>query len=119
GPRWIDTDEHPRRDTSLEKLSAMRPVMDGGIDGATVTAGNSSGQNDGASVCVVTTRERADAMGLAHQARIVSWAAAGVAPELMGLGPVPATARALDRAGLALADMDLIEVNEARSEEHT
>jgi acetyl-CoA C-acetyltransferase len=113
GLSWIDTDEHPRRDTSLEKLSAMRPVMDGGIDGATVTAGNSSGQNDGASVCVVTTRERAAAMGLAHQARIVTWAVAGVAPELMGLGPVPATARALQRAGLTLADMDLIEVNEA------
>jgi len=113
GPRWIDTDEHPRPDTDLEKLSAMRPVMEATIDGATVTAGNSSGQNDGASVCVVTTREQADAMGLATRARIVSWAVAGVAPELMGLGPVPATARALGRAGLTLADMDLIELNEA------
>jgi acetyl-CoA C-acetyltransferase len=113
GSRWIDTDEHPRPDTDREKLGTMRPVMEGKIDGATVTAGNSSGQNDGASVCVVTTRERADAMGLANRARIVSWAVAGVAPELMGLGPVPATARALERAGLALTDMDLIELNEA------
>jgi acetyl-CoA C-acetyltransferase len=111
--RLVDVDEHPRRDTSLDALAAMRPVMGGTLEGATVTAGNSSGQNDGASACVVTTRERADQLGLRPRARIVSWAAAGVAPELMGMGPVPATARALDRAGLTLADMELIELNEA------
>jgi acetyl-CoA C-acetyltransferase len=113
GERWIGTDEHPRPDTSLERLAAMRPVMAGNIDGATVTAGNASGQNDGASACIVTTRERATELGLGPAARLVSWAAAGVAPELMGLGPVPATARALDRVGLTLADLDLIELNEA------
>jgi acetyl-CoA C-acetyltransferase len=113
GPVTVDTDEHPRRDTTVEKLAAMRPVMQGKVGGATVTAGNASGQNDGASACVVTTRERAAELALAPCARIVSWAVAGVAPELMGLGPVPATARALDRAGLALSDMDLIELNEA------
>jgi acetyl-CoA C-acetyltransferase len=113
GDRWIDTDEHPRPDTSLDRLAAMRPVMAGNIDGATVTAGNASGQNDGASACIVTTRERAAELGLGPAARIISWAAAGVAPELMGLGPVPATARALDRARLTLADIDLIELNEA------
>jgi acetyl-CoA C-acetyltransferase len=113
GDRRICLDEHPRPDTSLERLAAMRPVMADTIDGATVTAGNASGQNDGASACIVTTRERAAELGLAPAARIVSWATAGVAPELMGLGPVPATARALDRAGLELTDMDLIELNEA------
>jgi acetyl-CoA C-acetyltransferase len=111
GEAVVDADEHPRRETSLAKLAAMRPVMK--VDGATVTAGNASGQNDGAAVCVVTTRERAAELGLSPCARIVSWAVAGVAPELMGLGPVPATARALERAGLTLADMDLIELNEA------
>jgi acetyl-CoA C-acetyltransferase len=83
------------------------------IDGATVTAGNASGQNDGAAACLVTTRERAEELGLRPLARLVTWAAAGVAPELMGLGPVPATERALARAGLTLADLDLIELNEA------
>ncbi|HEX4108795.1 MAG TPA: acetyl-CoA C-acetyltransferase [Solirubrobacteraceae bacterium] len=111
GESTVDTDEHPRADTSLEALAAMRPVMK--IDGATVTAGNASGQNDGASACLITTAERAGELGLKPLARIVSWAVAGVPPKLMGLGPVPATAKALERAGLTLADIDLIELNEA------
>jgi acetyl-CoA C-acetyltransferase len=107
----IDTDEHPRAGSSLEKLASLKPIMD--VDGATVTAGNSSGQNDGASVAIVTTAEKAAQLGLEPLARLVSWAAAGVEPKLMGLGPVPAAAAALDRAGLSLSDMQLIELNEA------
>jgi acetyl-CoA C-acetyltransferase len=80
---------------------------------ATVTAGNSSGQNDGAALCVVTHPENAARLGLRPLARLVSWAVAGVPPRTMGIGPVPATAKALDRAGLKLADLDLIEINEA------
>jgi acetyl-CoA C-acetyltransferase len=80
---------------------------------ATVTAGNASGQNDGAAVCVVTTPERAADLGLQPLARLRSWALAGVEPARMGIGPVAATTRALERAGLALGDMDLIELNEA------
>ncbi|MCW2902767.1 MAG: acetyl-CoA acetyltransferase [Streptosporangiaceae bacterium] len=109
----VDRDEHPRADTSLDKLGSLRPVRIRQDADSTVTAGNSSGQNDGAAVCLVTTREIADRLGLAVRARLVSWALAGVPPELMGLGPVPATARALERAGLTLGDMDLIELNEA------
>ena len=80
---------------------------------ATVTAGNASGQNDGAAMCIITHPERASELGLQPLARLVSWAVAGVAPELMGIGPVPATERALQRAGIALADVELIELNEA------
>jgi acetyl-CoA C-acetyltransferase len=109
----VDRDEHPRADTTLEKLGSLRAVRRREDPGSTVTAGNSSGQNDGAAVCLVTTREIADRLGLSVRARLVSWAVAGVPPELMGLGPVPATARALERAGLTLDDMDLIELNEA------
>jgi acetyl-CoA C-acetyltransferase len=111
--RLIDRDEHPRADTSLERLAALRALMSAGDPEATVTAGNASGQNDGAAVCVVTHPERAAELGLRPFARLVSWAVAGVAPETMGIGPVPASARALARAGLTLADMDLIELNEA------
>jgi acetyl-CoA C-acetyltransferase len=111
GVRVVDHDEHPRAETTLERLAALKPVMR--VEGATVTAGNSSGQNDGAAVCLVTTRERADALGLTPQARVVSWAVAGVPPHLMGLGPVPAAEKALSRARLSLDDMDLIELNEA------
>ncbi len=113
GDTLVDTDEHPRADTSLESLGQLRPVMQAQDPDATVTAGNSSGQNDGASACLVTTAEFAAAHGLRPLARLRSWAVAGVGPEVMGLGPVPATAKALDRAGLRLADMDLIELNEA------
>ncbi len=80
---------------------------------ATVTAGNASGQNDGAAVCIVASADRAAQLGLAPFARLVGWAVAGVAPETMGIGPVPAAARALQRAGLSMDQMDLIELNEA------
>jgi acetyl-CoA C-acetyltransferase len=109
----VDTDEHPRADTTLERLAALRPTMSSLDPDATVTAGNASGQNDGAAVCIVTTRARADDLGLRPFARIVSWALAGVPPRTMGIGPVPSTERALAAADLTLADMDLIELNEA------
>ncbi|MEU1981994.1 acetyl-CoA C-acetyltransferase [Nocardia sp. NPDC019395] len=113
GETVVDTDEHPRADTSLESLAALRPIMGRTLDDATVTAGNASGQNDAAAMCVVTTPERAAELGLRPLVRLVSWAVAGVPPRTMGMGPVPATAAALERAGLTLADMDLIELNEA------
>jgi acetyl-CoA C-acetyltransferase len=109
----IDRDEHPRGDTTLERLAGLRPIMGRSDPDATVTAGNASGQNDGAAVCVITHPEKAAELGLKPFARLVSWAVAGVAPETMGIGPVPSTKRALERAGLTLADMDLIELNEA------
>jgi acetyl-CoA C-acetyltransferase len=113
GDTVVDADEHPRADTSLESLGQLRPVMLAQDPESTVTAGNSSGQNDGASACLVTTAEFAAAQGLRPLARLRSWAVAGVGPEVMGIGPVPATAKALDRVGLRLEDMDLIELNEA------
>jgi acetyl-CoA C-acetyltransferase len=106
-------DEHPRPDASLEALARLRPIMGGDDPEATVTAGNSSGQNDGAAICIVTHAERANELGLTPIARLVSWAVAGVPPETMGIGPLPSTQRALERAGLTLADIDLIELNEA------
>jgi acetyl-CoA C-acetyltransferase len=109
----VDTDEHPRPDTSMESLAKLRPVLGKNDDEATVTAGNSSGQNDAAAVCVVTTPERAAELGLRPLVRLVSWAQAGVPPRTMGIGPVPSTAKALERAGLSLSDIDLIELNEA------
>ena len=113
GESVIDTDEHPRADTTLERLAALRPIMSRSDPQATVTAGNASGQNDGAAICIVTHPERARELGLRPLARLVSWAVAGVAPETMGIGPVPSSARALERAGLSMADIDLIELNEA------
>jgi acetyl-CoA C-acetyltransferase len=113
GTRTIDRDEHPRADASLERLSSLRPVMIRDDPEATVTAGNSSGQNDGAAVCIVTHAEHAEKLGLEPVARLVSWAVAGVPPKTMGIGPVPATAKAMARAGLSLDQMDLIELNEA------
>jgi acetyl-CoA C-acetyltransferase len=113
GEKVIDTDEHPRRDTSVEKLSSLRPVMLEQDPESTVTAGNASGQNDAASACIVTTREKAGQLGLRPLGKVVSWAVAGVAPRTMGIGPVPATAKALEKAELELADVDLIELNEA------
>ena len=110
--RLVDRDEHPR-ETTLERLAALEPVMRDADPEATVTAGNASGQNDAAAACVVTHPDRAAEVGLEPLARLVSWAAAGVPPATMGIGPVPATRRALERAGLALDDLDLIELNEA------
>ncbi|MBC7268260.1 MAG: acetyl-CoA C-acetyltransferase [Streptomyces sp.] len=113
GDTVVDTDEHPRADASLEKLAALRPIL-GKVDPeATVTAGNASGQNDAAALCLVASRDAAEQHGLTPMVRLVSWAVAGVPPKTMGIGPVPATARALEQAGLALADIDVIELNEA------
>lgn len=109
----LDRDEHPRPGTTLEQLSALRPVRLGIDPSSTVTAGNASGQNDGAAMCVVTTRDEAERRGLQPLLALRSWAVAGVGPELMGIGPVPATAQALERAGLTLDEIDLLEVNEA------
>jgi acetyl-CoA C-acetyltransferase len=109
----VHTDEHPRADSSRETLTALRPVLRRTDPEATVTAGNASGQNDGAAACVVTSRAAADELGLHAIARLVGWSVAGVPPERMGIGPVPATERAFARTGLTMADMDLIEVNEA------
>ncbi|KUI20535.1 acetyl-CoA acetyltransferase [Mycobacterium sp. GA-1285] len=113
GEERIDTDEHPRPDTSLESLAKLKPVLGKQDPEATVTAGNASGQNDAASMCVVTTRDKAEELGLTPLVRLVSWGSAGVAPNVMGIGPVPATAAALAKAGLTLSDIDLIELNEA------
>jgi acetyl-CoA C-acetyltransferase len=113
GEEPIDTDEHPRADTSLESLSKLKPVLASEDSEATVTAGNSSGQNDAASMCVVTTPEKAAEYGLTPLVRLVSWGLAGVSPHVMGIGPVPATEVALAKAGLRLSDIDLIELNEA------
>ncbi|MGV9870393.1 acetyl-CoA C-acetyltransferase [Rhodococcus koreensis] len=112
-PRVVDRDEHPRADTTVESLARLRPIMGGSDPDATVTAGNASGQNDGAAACLVTTRAQAERLGLRPLARLVTWAVAGVEPSEMGIGPVPSTERALKRAGLTLADIDLIELNEA------
>jgi len=113
GEDVIDIDEHPRADTTVESLSKLKPVLLKDDPDATVTAGNASGQNDAASMCFVTTAERAAELGLRPLVRLVSWATAGVAPNVMGIGPVPATRSALAKAGLQLSDMDLIELNEA------
>ena len=113
GDQLIDTDEHPRADTTVESLAKLKPVLVEQDPEATVTAGNSSGQNDAAAMCVVTTPERAAELGLTPLVRLVSWGSAGVDPAVMGIGPVPATEVALRKAGLALGDIDVIELNEA------
>ncbi len=106
----VSRDERPRRDTTLEALAKLRPVF---REDGSVTAGNSSGMNDGAAALLVMNAERAQQMGLKPMARIVASAVAGVEPRLMGLGPVPATRKALARAGLTITDIGLAEVNEA------
>jgi acetyl-CoA acetyltransferase family protein len=106
----VDRDEHPRADTSLEALARLRPAF---REGGTVTAGNSSGINDGASATVLVEREFAEREGLAPMARVVSTAVAGVDPAVMGLGPIPAVRKALERAELDVDEIDLVELNEA------
>ncbi|MER3479014.1 MAG: acetyl-CoA C-acyltransferase [Meiothermus sp.] len=106
----VKTDEGPRADTSLEALAKLKPVF---RPGGTVTAGNSSSLNDGAAAVLVVAREYAQAHGLKPLARVRSMAVAGVEPRIMGIGPVPASKRALERAGLTLADLGVIELNEA------
>jgi 3-oxoadipyl-CoA thiolase len=106
----LEHDEHPRTDTTAEGLAALRPAF---REGGTVTAGNSSGINDGAAALVLVEAERARSLGLRPLARVVSTAVAGVEPSVMGLGPIPAARRALERAGLDVADLDLVELNEA------
>jgi len=109
-PKIFDTDEHPRKDLSMEDLTKLPPVFK---KGGTVTAGNSSGINDGASAVVLMSGEKVQKLGLKPMARIVSYAWAALEPEYFGYGPVPATQKALQRANLTLRDMELIEVNEA------
>jgi acetyl-CoA C-acetyltransferase len=113
GPQDVAVDEHPRADTTMETLASLAPVRARQDPESTVTAGNASGQNDGAAACIVTTPERAAALGLKPLGRLVNWAVAGVEPERMGIGPVPAIELVLRRTGLALEDLDLIELNEA------
>jgi 3-oxoadipyl-CoA thiolase len=107
----VDRDEHPRADTSAEALAKLRPAFK--REGGSVTAGNSSGINDGASAVLVVEADKARALGLRPMARIVSTAVAGVDPAVMGIGPVPATRKALERAGIGVDDLDLVELNEA------
>ena len=113
GDTVVDTDEHPRADASLDVLGKLKPILLATDPEATVTAGNASGQNDAAALCLVTTRSQAETLGLVPAVRLVSWAVAGVEPKLMGIGPVPATKLALERAGLSLDQIDVIELNEA------
>ena len=110
GPVSFDTDEHVRGDVTAERLASMKPVFK---SGGTVTAGNASGLNDGAAAVVLATGEAVKASGLRPLARLVAYGHAGVDPQLMGLGPIPATRLALERAGLTVKDLDVIEANEA------
>ncbi|MBI2117185.1 MAG: thiolase family protein [candidate division NC10 bacterium] len=109
-PVVVDTDEGPRPDTSPEKLAKLKPAF---RNGGTVTAGNASQVNDGAAAVLLTSREKAKALGLQPMARILATAVAGVHPSTMGIGPVPATQKALKRAGLTMDQIELIELNEA------
>jgi len=106
----VDRDEHPRADSTAEALAALKPAFKAG---GTVTAGNSSGINDGSAALLLAEAGRARELGLAPMARIVSTAVAGVHPDVMGIGPVPAVRKALERAGITVADLDLVELNEA------
>lgn len=110
GETIVETDEHPRFGLTMDDLSSMRPAFK---KGGTVTAGNASGINDGAAAVVVTSRSKARELGLTPLVRVVAQASAGVPPEIMGYGPVPATQKLLTRAGIALSDIGLVELNEA------
>jgi 3-oxoadipyl-CoA thiolase len=106
----VAADEHPRPDTTLEKLGGLKPAF---RDGGTVTAGNSSGLNDGAAALVIASEDRAQELGAEPLARFVASAVAGVDPRVMGIGPIPAVHKVLSRAGVEVADIDLVELNEA------
>lgn len=106
---WVTNDEHPR-ETSLDRLASLKPAF---VKDGTVTAGNSSGINDGAAAVLVASEDAVNKYGLLPMARVVSMAVAGVEPAIMGVGPVPATDKALKRAGLSITDLDLVELNEA------
>ena len=110
-PKLVDTDERPRRDTSMESLGRLKPAF--AKEGGTVTAGNSSGLNDGAAALLIMSEEKAKLLNLKPLARILTSASAGVAPRVMGYGPIPATKKALERAGLQMQDIGLMELNEA------
>ena len=110
-PLIVTRDEHPRANSTAEGLARLKPAFR--PEGGTVTAGNSSGINDGASALLLVEAERARELGLRPLARVVSTAVAGVDPAIMGIGPVPATRKALDRAGIGVGDLDLVELNEA------
>jgi acetyl-CoA C-acetyltransferase len=110
-PIVFDTDEFPRKGATAEGLSKLRPAF--AKDAGTVTAGNASGINDGAAAVIVTSRSRAEELGLKSMARIVAYANAGVDPAIMGTGPIPASTRCLEKAGWRVEDLDLIEANEA------
>jgi len=110
-PKLVSTDERPRRDTTMESLAKLKPAFK--KEGGTVTAGNSSGLNDGASALLIMSEEKAKALNLTPLARIVTSASAGVPPRVMGYGPIPATRKALERAGLKTKDIGLVEINEA------
>jgi 3-oxoadipyl-CoA thiolase len=110
-PKIVNTDERPRRDTTLESLAKLKPAFK--KEGGTVTAGNSSGLNDGAAALLVMSEEKAKSLDLQPLARILASASAGVPPRVMGYGPVPATKKALQRAGLQMKDIGLVELNEA------
>jgi acetyl-CoA C-acetyltransferase len=109
-PVIFDTDEFPRPGTTVEKLAKLRPAFK---KGGTVTAGNASGINDGAAALVIMSEEKAEELGVEPLATIVAWASGGVDPSIMGIGPVPATKKVMEKAGLTVNDMDLIEANEA------
>ena len=109
-PATVIQDEHPRAETTLEGLSKLRPVFK---EGGTVTAGNSAGINDGAAAVVVMSRERAEAEGLTPRLRWVGRGVSGVDPSVMGIGPVPSTRKVLEKTGMAITDLDLVELNEA------
>lgn len=110
-PKVVDTDERPRRDTTMDSLAKLKPAF--AREGGTVTAGNSSGLNDGAAAVLIMSEEKAKSLNLKPLARISSSASAGVPPRVMGYGPIPATRKALQRAGLQMKDIGLVELNEA------